>query len=472
MTCSKSLASGALVLLALAVVPARRRRAAAHARRLCRQSADRSAIRSLRLWCSARGRGLRPCRAVAAARRQAARRALANGDAPSNPALADPGTGTFETLYGLLRLRPFADATQPRNALGFFIEGGGGATLTGKIVRPSVEAALGYGFPIGAFALAPALRYVQVVQPSDPLSDQDARVLLLGVELAFVDAQPAPVAVVQPAAVAKAAPVDTDGDGIIDSDDACRTEPEDKDGFQDDDGCPERDNDQDKIADVDDRCPNDPEDFDAFEDDDGCPDPDNDHDGFPDADDQCPLEAEVVNGNQDSDGCPDQGLIEMHNDRIVLEEEVLFDFERARVKNAARPVLDAIYKLYKQHPEWMKIRIEGHADQRGNEAFNQELSERRANNVLEHLVKLGIPQALIESAGYGSTRPRDKRDLEGAYQRNRRVEFVVVARGARPATPAAPAPAVAAPPAPTAPVPAATTAAPASSASPAPGGSR
>src|SRR4051812_13396680 len=52
--------------------------------------------------------------------------ALANGDAPSNPALVDPGTGTFESLSGLLRLRPFAGATDVRNALGFFIEAGGG----------------------------------------------------------------------------------------------------------------------------------------------------------------------------------------------------------------------------------------------------------------------------------------------------------------------------------------------------------
>ena len=226
----------------------------------------------------------------------------------------------------------------------------------------------------------------------------------------------------------EAPPVDSDGDGIADADDACRTEAEDKDGFEDEDGCPDPDNDQDGIADADDKCPLEPEDKDEFQDEDGCPDPDNDHDGFLDADDQCPLEAEVINGNQDYDGCPDQGLIEMHDDRIVLEEEVLFDFERARVKTAARPVIAAIVKLYEQHPEWLKIRIEGHADQRGNEEFNQELSERRANNVRSELVKRGIPEALIESAGFGSTRPRDKRDVEGAYQRNRRVEFVVVAR--------------------------------------------
>jgi outer membrane protein OmpA-like peptidoglycan-associated protein len=255
------------------------------------------------------------------------------------------------------------------------------------------------------------------------------------------------VAVVRPV---QQAPSDRDGDGLLDASDACPDQPEDKDGFQDDDGCPERDNDQDKIPDADDRCPNDPEDFDAFEDMDGCPEPDNDQDTVLDADDQCPVEAEVINGIMDYDGCPDTGLIVMRNDRIVLEEEVLFDFERARVKNAAQPVLDAIFKLYKQHPEWMKIRIEGHADQRGKEDFNQELSERRANNVMRQLVERGLPADMIESAGYGATQPRDKRELEEAYRRNRRVEFVVVARrstgaaaapGGAPATSPPPAPA-------------------------------
>jgi OOP family OmpA-OmpF porin len=92
-------------------------------------------------------------------------------------------------------------------------------------------------------------------------------------------------------------------------------------------------------------------------------------------------------------------------------------------------------KLYKQHPEWLQIRIEGHADQRGNVAFNQQLSERRANNVRKALVDRGIPAKLIASAGYGSTRPRDKRGVDGAYERNRRVEFVVVAQAHKPEAP-------------------------------------
>jgi len=83
-------------------------------------------------------------------------------------------------------------------------------------------------------------------------------------------------------------------------------DPEDKDGFQDTDGCPDLDNDGDGIPDAKDQCPNDPEDKDGFQDEDGCPDFDNDKDGIPDAADQCPNEPETVNGYADDDGCPDE----------------------------------------------------------------------------------------------------------------------------------------------------------------------
>jgi len=97
---------------------------------------------------------------------------------------------------------------------------------------------------------------------------------------------------------------DRDHDGIIDILDRCPDEPEDKDGFQDDDGCPDEDNDNDGIPDALDKCPNEPEDFDGFQDEDGCPDPDNDHDGIPDVDDACPNEPEDGKGKRPFDGCP------------------------------------------------------------------------------------------------------------------------------------------------------------------------
>jgi outer membrane protein OmpA-like peptidoglycan-associated protein len=98
---------------------------------------------------------------------------------------------------------------------------------------------------------------------------------------------------------------DNDHDNIPDEDDQCPNEPEDKDNFQDEDGCPDLDNDHDGVPDAQDMCPDDPEDRDGFEDDDGCPDLDNDKDGIPDALDVCPDAPEDIDGFEDQDGCPD-----------------------------------------------------------------------------------------------------------------------------------------------------------------------
>ncbi len=98
---------------------------------------------------------------------------------------------------------------------------------------------------------------------------------------------------------------DNDNDGILDGYDSCPMQPEDKDNFRDDDGCPDLDHDEDGILQVDDKCPDQAEDFDEFEDADGCPEPDNDKDGLEDGDDFCPNEAEDIDEYEDKDGCPD-----------------------------------------------------------------------------------------------------------------------------------------------------------------------
>lgn len=99
---------------------------------------------------------------------------------------------------------------------------------------------------------------------------------------------------------------DRDGDGIDNINDFCTDDPEDVDGFEDDDGCPDPDNDLDGLKDDVDMCPVHMEDVDGFEDEDGCPDPDNDMDNILDIVDRCPSQPETVNHYQDSDGCPDQ----------------------------------------------------------------------------------------------------------------------------------------------------------------------
>jgi len=98
---------------------------------------------------------------------------------------------------------------------------------------------------------------------------------------------------------------DTDGDGIPDFRDDCASQPEDIDGFQDDDGCPDLDDDADGIPDRVDLAPLTSEDYDGFEDEDGVPDLDNDGDGIIDERDMCPDEREDLDGFEDEDGCPD-----------------------------------------------------------------------------------------------------------------------------------------------------------------------
>ena len=110
---------------------------------------------------------------------------------------------------------------------------------------------------------------------------------------------------------------DRDGDGIIDTRDQCPDQPEDFDGNQDGDGCPEdQDTDGDGILDSLDRCPNEPEDKDGVEDGDGCPDltKDRDGDGFLDEVDSCPDKPEDKDGFEDADGCPD---VDNDRDRIL-----------------------------------------------------------------------------------------------------------------------------------------------------------
>lgn len=103
-----------------------------------------------------------------------------------------------------------------------------------------------------------------------------------------------------------AEPRDVDKDGILDAQDGCPTVAEDRDGFEDSDGCPDLDNDGDRFPDAGDKCPNEPEDMDGFEDTDGCPDLDDDKDGIPDERDTCRDKPETMNGFKDEDGCPDE----------------------------------------------------------------------------------------------------------------------------------------------------------------------
>ena len=231
----------------------------------------------------------------------------------------------------------------------------------------------------------------------------------------------APLVAMAPPTEVKVQRLDTDGDGLYDDEDACPTQPEDKDGFQDADGCPEPDNDLDGILDPADRCPLEPEDKDGFEDADGCPDPNNDNDRLLDPQDKCPNEYAET-----EDGCPKKyQLVVVTDKKIELKQTVYFDFNKATIKPVSFPLLSEVAQALKDNPS-IRVRVEGHTDSRGNDAFNLKLSQRRAESVRTFLISAGVAADRMEPRGYGETVPiADNRTDTGRAQ-NRRVEFIII----------------------------------------------
>lgn len=207
----------------------------------------------------------------------------------------------------------------------------------------------------------------------------------------------------------------------------------------------------DNVPTRDDACPDTPEDLDGFQDDDGCPDPDNDQDTIPDVDDQCPDLPERVNNIDDEDGCPDedpQGC--MHNGtlwphgssvpvdacntcscrhgrlgpctllacRIEIREVIHFKRHQAAIPSASTPLLNEIAKALIAHPE-LSVVIQGHAS--ADERRPDTLGERRAAAVLDHLIKRGVEARRLSARSFGAQRPIDREPLA-----NRRVDFEVI----------------------------------------------
>ncbi len=225
---------------------------------------------------------------------------------------------------------------------------------------------------------------------------------------------------------------DNDFDGIPDAFDQCPNSPEDMNGYQDNDGCPdgEVDSDGDGIPDSLDKCPNEPEDFDGFADKDGCPDLDNDGDGIPDSQDQCPNEKETFNDFEDEDGCPDEveapSNVVVSDNRIDIIEKVFFETNKAKILPESFPILDEIARVLQRNQQITLLEIQGHTDKRGKAAKNLELSKKRAAAVREYLIEQGVAADRLISEGYGSTQPVDPRDVPEAWEKNRRVDFVIL----------------------------------------------
>lgn len=177
-----------------------------------------------------------------------------------------------------------------------------------------------------------------------------------------------------------AEPADSDGDGVSDDRDRCPGTPR---GVEvDTNGCP-LDTDGDGVANYLDRCPNTP-----------------------------------AGVRVDGQGCPVK-------DEVVLTIDHLnFAFDSAELDASARAALDAAVAVIRDHRE-VSMDVVGHTDSTGPEAYNQGLSERRAQAAVDYLVSKGVDRAQLRAAGRGEAQPIAGNDTRDGRARNRRVELVV-----------------------------------------------
>jgi outer membrane protein OmpA-like peptidoglycan-associated protein len=121
----------------------------------------------------------------------------------------------------------------------------------------------------------------------------------------------------------------------------------------------------------------------------------------------------------DLDGCEVEAVIEL--------EGVYFDFDKATIKPEGMAVLDQAAALLQKH-ERVVVEVAGHTDSVGSDAYNQGLSERRANSVKDYLTSKGVTATRLTARGYGEAQPVASNDTDEGRAENRRVELIVLDR--------------------------------------------
>ena len=117
--------------------------------------------------------------------------------------------------------------------------------------------------------------------------------------------------------------------------------------------------------------------------------------------------------------------------QAIRLNNIYYNYNDAKILKAARPDLDYLYELMQQYPD-MVIELSSHTDARGNDEFNQKLSQRRADSAKKYLVDKGVPDERIKAVGYGETQllnkcGNDVKCTEEEHQLNRRTEFKIIA---------------------------------------------
>jgi OmpA-OmpF porin, OOP family len=214
--------------------------------------------------------------------------------------------------------------------------------------------------------------------------------------------QPAPLPVVTNI------PRDTDGDGIIDSLDACPQVA----GVVRYKGCPLPDRDGDGIIDEEDNCPT----VKGVTEYKGCPMPDKDKDGIADDKDKCPdMAGSAVNG-----GCPEIATLKIFLNYVA--QNILFETASANLLPRSFSALDSLTNLLKNY-SILQLTIEGHTDNVSSVTYNQKLSEKRAAAVMTYLTNAGITASRLRAAGYGQQKPTADNTTTEGRAKNRRVEL-------------------------------------------------
>jgi outer membrane protein OmpA-like peptidoglycan-associated protein len=221
---------------------------------------------------------------------------------------------------------------------------------------------------------------------------------------------------------ASGCPADSDGDGVSDGIDACENTPSG--ANVDAKGCP-TDADGDGVFDGIDRCPDTP--AGAGVDASGCP-LDSDGDGIYDGLDKCPGTGAGL--KVDKDGCPievTEKETELLDTGMIRLSDINFETGKADIQSDSYATLDVVGQLLSKWPQ-LQIEIGGHTDSRGGEKLNQELSQARAQAVLDYLLGKfpGLESSQYTVRGYGEGSPLVPNNSPLNMAKNRRVEFKVL----------------------------------------------
>lgn len=134
-------------------------------------------------------------------------------------------------------------------------------------------------------------------------------------------------------------------------------------------------------------------------------------------------ENEIIEAPTVTDETSGQDLIPIDGSKIY------FDFDKATIKPESKPILDSVVTYMNDYPN-IRVKVESHADARGSDKYNMDLSQRRAAATVKYLVEKGIDKGRLTSEGFGERRPvndctEPKMCTEAQYAKNRRSNFVV-----------------------------------------------